>query len=83
MSPEGVRHRTSRPPMSSGSRGTSTSNWAAWIGALSLVRENDGTTAVRGVVADQAELHGLLAKVRDLGMTLISVQAIDAGGRWR
>ena len=55
-------------------------HWSAWFGGLTLIREDDGTTALRGVVADQAELHGLLAKVRDLGMTLISVQAIDATG---
>jgi len=47
--------------------------WASWFDGLSLTREDDGTTTLRGVVADQAELHGLLAKVRDLGVTLISV----------
>jgi hypothetical protein len=40
----------------------------------------DGTTTLHGAIADQAELHGLLAKVRDLGTTLISVKAVDA---WR
>jgi hypothetical protein len=47
--------------------------WSAWFGGLALVREDDGTTTLRGPVADQADLHGLLAKVRDLGATLISV----------
>ena len=50
-------------------------HWSAWFGGLTLSREADGTTTMRGVVADQAELHGLLAKVRDLGATLISVNA--------
>ena len=52
-------------------------HWSAWFGGLSLTREDDGTTTLRGAVTDQAELHGLLAKVRDLGTTLISVTTID------
>ena len=51
-------------------------HWSAWFGGLTLIREDDGTTTLRGAVADQAELHGLLAKVRDLGTTLISVNPI-------
>jgi hypothetical protein len=53
-------------------------HWSAWFGGLTLIHEDDGTTTLRGAVADQAELHGLLAKVRDLGTTLISVKTIDA-----
>jgi hypothetical protein len=55
--------------------------WSAWFGGLTLIREDDGTTTLRGAVTDQAELHGLLSKVRDLGATLISVNTIDAPGR--
>jgi hypothetical protein len=51
--------------------------WLAWFGGLRLTREDGGVTVLRGNVADQAELHGLLAKVRDLGLTLISVQTVD------
>ena len=51
--------------------------WSAWFGGLSLHREDDGTTALRGPVTDQAGLHSLLAKVRDLGATLISVTTTD------
>ena len=47
--------------------------WSAWFGGLALVHEDDGTTVLRGAVTDQAELHGVLAKVRDLGITLISI----------
>ena len=54
--------------------------WSAWFGGLTLIREDDGTTTLRGAVTDQAELHGLIAKVRDLGATLISVNTIDAPG---
>ena len=51
--------------------------WSAWFDGLTLIHEDDGTTTVCGVVSDQAKLHGLLAKVRDLGVTLISVNTID------
>jgi hypothetical protein len=51
--------------------------WSAWFGGLILICEDDGTTTLRGEVTDQAELHGLLAKVRDLGTTLISVKIIN------
>ncbi len=53
-------------------------HWASWFGDLTLSHEDDRTTTLRGAVADQAQLHGLLAKVRDLGATLISVRSIDA-----
>ena len=51
--------------------------WSAWFGGLTLIHEDDGTTTLHGAVTDQPELHGLLAKVRDLGTTLISVKIID------
>ena len=44
------------------------SRWAAWFDGLSLTNENDGTTIIHGPVADQAALHGLLQKVRDIGL---------------
>ena len=53
------------------------SRWAAWFDGLSLSNESDGTTIIGGPVADQAALHGLLQKVRDLGLPLISVNHID------
>ena len=52
-------------------------HWSPWLGDLTLAHEDDGTTSLTGAVADQAELHGLLTKIRDLGVTLISVEAID------
>jgi hypothetical protein len=54
--------------------------WSTWFDRLTIVHERDGTTTLRGVVTGQAELHQLLARVRDLGATLISVGPIDAGG---
>jgi hypothetical protein len=54
-------------------------HWAAWFGGLTLTHDRDGTTSLTGQVRDQAELHGLLAKVRDLGVTLISVAVVEPG----
>jgi hypothetical protein len=48
--------------------------WAAWFDGLSLTNEPDGTTLVSGPVADQAALHGLLQRVRDTGLPLVSVE---------
>lgn len=54
-------------------------HWSSWFGGLVLTHEDDGPTALRGVVMDQSELHGLLAKIRDLGVTLISVTPTGTG----
>jgi hypothetical protein len=50
--------------------------WAEWFGDLTMTREPDGTTTLRGAVADQAALHGILIKIRDLGMVLLAVRPI-------
>lgn len=52
-------------------------HWSTWFGGLTITHEADGTTTLRGLVADQAELHGLLARVRDLGATLISLAPVE------
>jgi hypothetical protein len=52
-------------------------HWCPWFGDLTLTHEDDGTTRLSGAVSDQAELHGLLTKIRDLGITLISVAVLD------
>ena len=51
--------------------------WAPWFGGLTLTQESDGTTSLTGAVSDQAELHGMLIKIRDLGVTLISVALVE------
>ncbi len=53
------------------------SRWAAWFDGLSLINESDGTTILHGLVADQAALHGLLQKVRDAGLPLVSVTQLE------
>ena len=47
--------------------------WSAWFDGLTVTHDRDGTTIIHGPVADQAALHGLLQKTRDLGLPLISV----------
>lgn len=53
--------------------------WAAWFDGLAIVLGENGETLLTGPVCDQAALHGLLKKVRDLGMPLLSVQCVDPG----
>ena len=55
------------------------SRWAAWFDGLSITRCGDGTTIIHGPVADQAALHGLIQKTRDLGLPLISVTFVEPG----
>lgn len=52
------------------------SQWAAWFEGLTVTLTEDGDTLLTGPVTDQAALHGLLRKVRDLGMSLVSVNQV-------
>lgn len=55
--------------------------WAKWFDGLDITLEDNGDTLLRGPVADQAALHGLLKKVRDVGLPLLSVNFIDQGNK--
>ncbi len=57
-------------------KGQLDSQWANWFGGLTIKLEENGDTLLTGPVIDQAALHGLLRKVRDLGMSLVSVNQI-------
>jgi hypothetical protein len=48
-----------------------------WFDGLTLTRESEGTTLIAGPVVDQAALHGLLQKVRDTGLPLVSVTPVE------
>ena len=58
-------------------RGRLDARWAAWFDGMTITYECDGTTRLRGPVADQAALHGLLQRVRDLGLPLLSVARVE------
>jgi hypothetical protein len=52
-------------------------HWCSRFGDLELTHHDDGTSTLAGPVADQSQLHGLLAGLRDIGATLLSVRPID------
>ncbi|MBJ7356094.1 MAG: hypothetical protein JHD21_01970 [Nocardioides sp.] len=52
--------------------------WAGWFDGMAVTNDADGTTVIRGDVVDQSALHGLLHKVRDIGLPLVSVVRLDA-----
>jgi hypothetical protein len=56
------------------------SRWEAWFDGLTLIPGSDGTTLIRGPIVDQAALHGVLQKLRDLGIPLISVTQLRPEG---
>jgi len=56
-------------------------HWSAWLDGFALTRGDDGTTVIAGPVADQAQLHGVLARVRDLGVPLLSLTTGCTGPR--
>jgi hypothetical protein len=53
--------------------------WTDWFGGLTITLADNGDTLLTGPVVDQAALHGLLRKVRDLGLPLISVNRVEPG----
>lgn len=71
----GARHEPSRYEIRI--EGHLDARWATWFDGLSLGREADGTTLIHGRVTDQAALHGLLGRVRDTGLPLISVTRVE------
>ena len=55
------------------------SGWGDWFGGVTVTFSDDGTTLLIGEVIDQAALHGLLRQIRNLGLTLISVNRVNPG----
>ncbi len=51
--------------------------WTSWFGGVTITLEENGDTLLTGPVADQAALFGLLKKIRDLGLSLISIDRVD------
>ncbi|HJV13487.1 MAG TPA: hypothetical protein VJ625_06300 [Propionibacteriaceae bacterium] len=54
--------------------------WTAWFDELTLIENEDGTTELVGPLSDQSALYGLLARLRDLGATLLVVEQLPASG---
>lgn len=52
-------------------------HWSKWFDDLALIHTEDGDTVLSGQVIDQAALHGLLAKLRDVGLSIASVSAVE------
>ena len=52
-------------------------HWTAWFDGMAVSHQSDGTTDISGPVADQAALHGVLQRVRDLGLPLVSVIRVE------
>jgi hypothetical protein len=52
-------------------------HWSRWFGDMAVKVDENGETTLYGPVADQAALHGLLAKIRDLGLPLLSVNQVE------
>ena len=50
--------------------------WSDWLGGLAIHLQEDGTTVLIGPVVDQAALHGIIARIRDLGLPLLSVSRV-------
>ena len=58
-------------------RGVLDGGWSAWFDGLQVTSDERGQTTIAGPVPDQAALHGLLAKIRDLGLDLLAVRRTD------
>lgn len=54
--------------------------WSHWFGDLTVTQDEDGNTTLSGPLADQAALHGVLAKVRNLGLVLLAVDRVERVG---
>ena len=52
-------------------------SWSDWFDGLDVTNEAGGSAVLEGLLADQAALHGLLARIRDLGLSLLSVECIE------
>ncbi len=58
-------------------KGQLNARWADWFEGMTITLDNNGDTLLSGPVVDQAALHGLLKKVRDVGLTLLSINSVE------
>jgi hypothetical protein len=62
-------------------KGHLSQRWMDWFDGLTVTMESDGNTLLAGTVIDQSALHGILKKVRDAGMPLLSVNSVGTSGQ--
>ena len=74
-SPTGDRH--SRGSYDIRVKGHLHGRWGPWFDGMRLTPDSDGTTLIHGYVVDQAALHGLLQRIRDTGLPLVSVTQVE------
>lgn len=55
-------------------------HWSSWFGDLDVSAERGGLTVLRGQLADQAALHGVLVRIRDLGLVIVELRRVDERG---
>lgn len=55
-------------------------HWSAWLGELDMTRNDDGTTTITALISDQAQLHGVLAGLRDIGAVITELRTTGAPG---
>jgi hypothetical protein len=61
-------------------RGQLDQHWSTWLDGLLILHEGGGTTLLRGPLPDEAALYGVLMKIRDLGLPLISLRRVESDG---
>lgn len=61
-------------------KGSIDQSWSDWFDGFAITPQADGATLLTGPAADQAALHGLLGRIRDLGLPLLSVKRLERGG---
>lgn len=77
------KHREDRKPSTGGGLyeikiiGHLNQDWSEWLGGLQITPDGEGNTLLSGVIPDQAALHGLLVKIRDLGLPILSLQRLE------
>lgn len=64
-------------------RGHLDPHWSDWLGEFAMEIQDDGTTLLTGPVVDQAALHGVIARIRDLGLPLLAVDRLAESGGMR
>ena len=62
-------------------KGHLSQQWLNWFEGLIVTLEEDGNTLLSGTVVDQSALHGILKKIRDLGMPLLSMNSVETGAQ--